>query len=156
MSQTSIKFFWNGMKLNGSKKLIKGYWSYGKQLLIKGGVVNCAHIAFYKDSYEHLDKEIKDLFNVQNGSDSMSDYFETDHFKITKTNKFWNEILSAAIKAKEHMLNRYEKSCLKYSEKFGEDHERTLYHIKEKGYVEEEIKEMKAQKHNLRLAKECV
>lgn len=88
---TAIKFFWNGIKINGDKKLIRCFCSLdnrhdGRQ---------CVTI-YARDYSGHLPG---DLFAVQNETDSMTDYFETDRASLFPGHPLYPYARAAAIKA---------------------------------------------------------
>ena len=96
---TTIKFMYNGIKIDG--KLIKGFWS-------KGGYTNGAKYCFYADSY--YTPELKEVFNVKNDSDIMTDYFETDTIYFFEDNEeIENAIKQNEIKIAKRAIKRLEK-----------------------------------------------
>jgi hypothetical protein len=94
-----IKFMYNGIKIDG--KLVKGFWS-------KGGYTNGAKYCFYADSY--CSKELREIFKVENHSDIMTDYFETDTV-------YFNEDNSEIEKAYQQQEIRRAKRAIRRLEK---------------------------------------
>ena len=99
---TSIKFFWNGMKVNGNKELIKCSFSmYGED----------GNITIWADSYR---SDIPtDIFDVVNESDGMYDYYEKDHVFLKPDHPLYPYIHAAALSATLH----YAESRVRYYEK---------------------------------------
>lgn len=97
---TNLKFMYNGIKKDG--KLIKGHWSKGGN--IKGKEV----ITFYCRSYENCN--LNQYFDVKNGSEIETDYFEKDHFDIDKSNKYYGDSLLAYCKQEIKHNNKIIKS----------------------------------------------
>ena len=96
---TIVKFMYNGIKING--KLIKGYWS-------KANYTNGAKYAFYADSY--CSKELREIFDVKNDTDTMTDYFETDTIYFFENNKEIENVLKQKdIRYAKRQIKKYEK-----------------------------------------------
>ncbi len=84
-----IKILFNGIKVNG--ELNKGSWhfeNYDGQ----------TYINFYATWYTRLPNIIKEIANVKNDTDSMTDYFDTDRFRIYKDHIFFKPAAEAVIK----------------------------------------------------------
>lgn len=101
----SIKFFWNGIRVNGCKSLIKCYYSIDNNHDGRPEV----HISArgYSDSLPG------DVFAVENGTDSMTDYFETDGTRIGPDHPLYKYARRAALESEIH----YAQSGIKYAEK---------------------------------------
>jgi len=93
---TSIKFFWNGIKINGEKTLIKCFYSLDNQR-------ECVTI-YARDYGVHLPS---DMFPVENDTDSMTDYFATDHIVVFPDHPLYLYARAAALKAEIRNLERY-------------------------------------------------
>lgn len=96
---TSIKFFWNGVKVNGDKKLIRCHYSLDNYHDGHEGVT-----IYARDYSGHLPG---DLFPVRNETDTYTDYFETDRAELEPGHPLYNYARAAAIKAEL----RNEKHC---------------------------------------------
>lgn len=119
--ENTIKFFWNGIKVNGKLNKFRFGWDS-----IRAG------INFYADDYE---AEMPEECGVAviNNSDSMTDYFEKDHGHVDCEHPLYNFFAHAANMAQIH----YCKNAIKW-------HERRIAHF-EKGMAiypnhEEEFK----------------
>ena len=97
--RTQIKFYYNGIKVNNGK-LEKIGWSAPQQDGMIYGFAN---------SYCGLSKEIKELFTVENNTDSVTDLFEKDILKIQSNHPLYNEAKKALIAD----LNKSIKRCIK-------------------------------------------
>lgn len=88
----SIKFFWNGIKVDGEKKLIRCHYSLDSSTAVSGPCVTI----YARDYSAELPG---DLFAVQNGSDSYQDYFCTDKATLGPGHPLYPYARAAAIKA---------------------------------------------------------
>lgn len=105
---TSIKFFWNGMKVNGNKKLIKCNFNvYGD---------GDDSITIWSEGYRN---EIPaDIFDVINESDGMYDYYEKDHVFLESDHPLFPYVRAAALSASLHFaegrIRYWEKRIANY------------------------------------------
>lgn len=97
----SIKFFWNGIKINGGKKLIKCFYSLDNN---RDGV---------QDVSISADSLPGDLFAVSNDTDLYSDYFDNDRARLTAEHPLYKYARRAALESEIH----FAKSGIKYAEK---------------------------------------
>ena len=107
----SIKFFWNGLKLNGEKSLVKCCYSLDNNREHD----ECVTI-YAKDYGSQLPR---DLFDVCNETDSYADYFDTDSATLTPDHPLYKYARYAAVKAELRHLPRhieYLESCPHRSE----------------------------------------
>lgn len=77
-------------------------------------------------SARHYDQHIpREIGNVKNDSDIMTDYFELDHCSIPESNKYFKQAFEACKKAKLSELNKHLESLdsylSSYKEKYGEE-----------------------------------
>lgn len=88
-----IKFYWNGFKMAGSDKLQKCFYSiYGESITI--------YAADYGASLP------RDIFDVENETDTMTDYFEKDHAIVTPEHPLYKYIRFAAMAEAAHDVKR--------------------------------------------------
>ena len=88
----SIRFFWNGIKVNGENKLIRCFYSLDNSARQSGPCVT-----IYAKGYG---AELpRDLFSVKNETDSMTDYFDTDSATLTPAHPLYKYARAAALKA---------------------------------------------------------
>lgn len=91
MKTTSIKFFYNGIKLNGENKLLKCFYSIDNSTAESGPCVT-----IYARDYSDLPR---DLFPVENDTDIYTDYFDSDRATLTPAHPLYKYARAAAIKA---------------------------------------------------------
>lgn len=96
---TPIKFYYNGIKLNGKTELVKAGYSLRDD----------ESVTIYAENGGQLPR---DLFNVENDTDVYTDYFDDDSANIAPSHPLYRFALYAAKKA-EYMRS---KSYLKYTE----------------------------------------
>jgi hypothetical protein len=87
---TTLKFFWNGIKVNGGKLQTASY-STGRLIGYPEGT-----ITIYAKSYRRFTAEVGEALHVQNDSDAMTDYFETDRIRVTPDHALYQMVLKAA------------------------------------------------------------
>ena len=95
----SIKFYYNGIRLNGEKSLIKCSYSLNNHR----DHDEC--VTIYADSYGCALP--RDLFEVHNETDSYTDYFDTDSAVLTPEHPLYKYARYAAIKAELRHLPRH-------------------------------------------------
>ena len=91
----SIKFYYNGLRLNGEKSLVKCSYSLGDN-----------YVNIYADGYSHLPR---DLFDVVNETDLYTDYFDNDHASLCPDHPLYKYARYAAAKAELRHLPRHIK-----------------------------------------------
>lgn len=91
MKTTSIKFFYNGIKLNGENKLLKCFYSIDNSTAESGPCVT-----IYARDYSDLPR---DVFPVENDTDIYTDYFDSDRATLTPAHPLYKYARAAAIKA---------------------------------------------------------
>lgn len=120
----SVKFYWNGLRINGEKTLIKCSYSLNNHKEHK----QC--VTLYARDYSHLPR---DLFVVENGTDYYTDYFDTDSATLTPDHPLYKYARYAAAKAEIRDLKHY----VEYTEK---NLETSAYYKRNRDYYENEIK----------------
>ena len=90
MKTTAIKFFWNGIKLNGEKKLIRCFYFLDNTDRTPCVSISCRD---YSGSLPG------DLCAVQNDTDVYTDYFDADRATLTPEHPLYPYARAAAIKA---------------------------------------------------------
>lgn len=108
----ALRFFYNGIK-GSDKKLQKCSYSISATRDYPAGT-----ITIYKDGYMRFSDEVREEFKVENNSDSMIDYFETDKIRVLPTHPLYNQVKQACDKLSEHHARvnekRYQRS-MKYA-----------------------------------------
>lgn len=104
MKTTSIKFYYNGLRLNGSRALVKCSYSIDNSRRTASPCVTiCA---------DRGGRIPRDLFPVENDTDIMTDYFDNDRATITADHPLYPFARAAAVK--------YEINLLKISQRYAE------------------------------------
>ncbi len=92
----TFKFFWNGIKVNNGP-LQKASFSIGNTLNHPQGT-----ITIYAKNYRRFSAEAWEAFDVQNDSDSMTDYFESDRIRVRPDHPFYAQALKAVHASDAH------------------------------------------------------
>lgn len=108
MTQTALKFFYNGIKANGGK-LQRCFYSEGALRHSPEGT-----ITIYARDYSRFSAEVRAAFVVENNSDGMTDYFETDSIRVEPTHPLY-DLVAAALRAQTD--RREKKAALRASPK---------------------------------------
>ncbi|MDA9072748.1 hypothetical protein N9K75_02615 [bacterium] len=97
-----VKFFYNGLKTETGAKLQKA--SYSKGYYTPESGIPADSITIYATQYTRFTKEIKEVFTVENDSDSMTDYFEHDRIRVAPTHPLYADVSAAHAKAQARHL----------------------------------------------------
>lgn len=95
---SSIKFYWNGLRLNGEKRLVKCSYSLDNHRDHK----EC--VSIYASGGGRLPR---DLFEVHNETDIYTDYFDDDHAVLTPDHPLYKYARYAAAKAEMRYLPKH-------------------------------------------------
>lgn len=90
---SSIKFFYNGLRLNGSRSLVRVGYSLD---------LDAQTVTIYARSGETLPRE---LFTVENDTDLYTDYFDDDSTTLTPAHPLYKFAAYAAARADLRRLN---------------------------------------------------
>lgn len=82
----SIRFFWNGIKVNGGKLIRCYYFTDSKS----------DSVTISARDYDHLPR---DMFKVKNETDLYTDYFDSDSATVTPEHPLYKYARAAALKA---------------------------------------------------------
>ena len=96
-AQDHVRIYWNGIKIDGGK-LIRCCYSFNDS------DDKAPHVSIYARDYNRLPR---DLFTVENASDSYSDYFEEDHAHLGPDHPLYKYFRYAAEKAQARMDRPY-------------------------------------------------
>lgn len=94
----SIRIYWNGIKVNGEKKLIRCGYS------LDNNADHAPSVSIYARDYDDLPR---DLFDVKNDTDCYADYFDTDSARLTPEHPLYKYFRYAAEKAQARMDRPY-------------------------------------------------
>ena len=98
-----VKFMWNGIKVDGT--LYRAHYSIGPYTSNSG--LPDGTITVYAKDYRSF-PQIEGL-QIENDSDIMTDYFETDRLRIYPGNKYYNDAKAAYEKMNAHNEKRFAK-----------------------------------------------
>lgn len=118
----SIRFYWNGIRLNGEKSLNKCWYS------LDNNRDHLPSVSIYADGC----RLPRDLFEVKNETDIYTDYFEEDSAYLTPDHPLYKYARYAAVKAEIRGLKRSISSL----EKNLESHP---YYMNRRDYYEKEL-----------------
>jgi hypothetical protein len=97
---TNLKFKWNGIKASDGK-LQRAFYSDGALLNSPAGT-----ITIYGRDYKPFSAEVREAFKVENDSDGMTDYFETDRIRVTPAHPLYSQVQAALVAREAHYAKR--------------------------------------------------
>jgi len=100
-----LKFFYNGIK-DSSGNLYKAWYSVGLLTDYPEGT-----ITIYAKNYGRFSAEIAEQFEIENNTDSQTDYFEDDKIRVTPSHHLYHAVLEAAQKQEYRNAKRYGKAA---------------------------------------------
>ena len=101
--ETMLKFYWNGIKSTDGK-LQRAYISGSQLVNYPAGT-----ITIYARDYHSFSAEVRAHFTVENNSDMMTDYFETDTIRVTSDHPLYAEARKALDARNLHYAKRAAK-----------------------------------------------
>ena len=93
-----FRFFFNGIKVNG--RMFRCFFSMSRE---------DGSIGVSVRGYESLPSEVRSLFAVTNSTDTMTDYFDSDHFTIPAGHALWPAAFAAYTRRLERDVERLSK-----------------------------------------------
>jgi len=99
----NIKFMWNGIKING--ELYRGSWYKGEYTATSG--IPKGTLTMYARDYRSIPRVAG--LNINNETEILTDYFETDTIRIEPDSKYYAEAIEAWKKQEEHNNKRFNK-----------------------------------------------
>lgn len=133
MKKTSIRFYYNGLRLNGSRALVKGSYSIDNSRRTDSPCVTI--------SAERGGDLPRDLFPVENETDLMTDYFDSDHATITADHPLYPFARAAALKWEIYLEN----ISLRYAEKRTASGNMADYYAKEAARIRARVEQLTAE-----------
>ncbi len=105
----TIKFYYNGLKINGGKLQV---CLYSKGKFTESSGIPMESITIYKkytksDFTTRFSKEIKDFFTIKNDSNGMIDYFESDSILVKPNHPLYPEVLKALEARQNRIAKKY-------------------------------------------------
>jgi hypothetical protein len=104
----AIRFYFNGLKVDGGP-LVRGHFSLIKAWSAHGRDVP-THLVMYCKAYEPVPEEVRQAFKVENRTDLMTDYFDTDTVRIPPEHPLFREAARALQQDLERAIKRCEKN----------------------------------------------
>ncbi len=98
-----MKFYWNGIKAEG-EKLWRAFYSDASLCHHPAGT-----LTIYARDYHRAPAAIRAAFQVENNSDMMTDYFETDLIRVLPGHPLYAQVRAALDAANSHRERHAEK-----------------------------------------------
>lgn len=93
-------FYWNGLKDDKGGKLQKAWYSSGQLTNAPAET-----ISIYARDYNHFSALVRACFQVENDTDTMTDYFDSDRIRVTPSHPLYAQV-RAAFEAQEAYRDR--------------------------------------------------
>lgn len=84
------RFYWNGIKDAKGAKLQRAHYNAGPYSRLPEGT-----ITIYARDYTRFSDKVRACFVVENDSDMMTDYFETDRIRVIPSHPLYPEVKAA-------------------------------------------------------------
>jgi hypothetical protein len=97
-------FYWNGLKDAKGDKLQKAHYSAGACSGAPEGT-----ITIYARDYARFSKVVRACFVVENDSDPMTDYFDSDRIRVTPAHPLYPRVQAAQADQDAHHQARMAK-----------------------------------------------
>jgi hypothetical protein len=97
-------FYWNGIKDDKGSKLQKAWFSLGQLTNYPQ-----ATITIYARDYCHFSDNVRACFVVQNDTDTMTDYFDSDRIRVIPSHPLYPQVLAAHKAQEAHRARRAAK-----------------------------------------------
>ena len=101
-----LRFFWNGIK-GSDGKLQSCIYSDSPLLHSPAGT-----ITIYARHYRPFSTEVREAFTVENDSDMMTDYFESDRIRVTPTHPLYFHVKAVLIAREAHYERRFQPQAV--------------------------------------------
>jgi hypothetical protein len=95
-ASTNLRFFWNGIKV-GTGPLQRTTYSDGWLRSFPAGT-----ITVYARPGVTFSAEVRAAFKVENDSDGMTDYFESDRIRVLPTHPLYEQVKEALAARQAH------------------------------------------------------
>jgi len=105
----SIRFFYNGLKVEGNPKLVKAHYYLIERWESNGRVIE-DQLVICARGYESFPEEVHKTFDVENCTDYQTDYiFDNDRARVHPDHPLFPEVFRAFEQQQERTLKRCEK-----------------------------------------------
>jgi hypothetical protein len=109
----TVNFMYNGIKIDG--KLYKASYRIGGYCPELG--IPESTITMHAASYKKIPR--LEGLHIENDSDIMTDYFETDTVRIAENDKYYNEKKKGLILYLQHNIKRLENNIASGNKRYG-------------------------------------
>ncbi len=104
----ALRFFYNGIKvgkgpLEGARYSLIKAWQSGQRLIPTQITI------YHKEHCGRFSKDIGRAFEIENDTDSQTDYFDRDRIRVLPTHPIFFEVAAAMVKSIEKDIAHYEK-----------------------------------------------
>jgi hypothetical protein len=106
-----LRFFWNGIKASDGK-LQKCSYCDGPYIGHAPGT-----ITVYAKDYRRFSPEVREAFTVENGTDTMTDYFENDRFRVQPSHYLYDAVRDAMKAGEAHRERQHAKRIERWKAK---------------------------------------
>lgn len=107
----TLKFFYNGIKADAGK-LEKCSYSDGSLINSPAGT-----ITIYARNYSRFSRAIAEQFEVENNTDTMTDYFENDTIRVQPDHQLYAAVKAALEAQKAHFEKTQAKREQRYAQR---------------------------------------
>jgi hypothetical protein len=105
----AIRFFYNGLKVDKGR-LQRGWYSLQLEHDYGHTFIPTQLTIYARSCYPGFSDDVKAAFVVENNSDSMTDYFESDRIRLLPSHPRFMDAAAAAAKALERDIKRCDKT----------------------------------------------
>jgi len=98
-----LRFYWNGIKASDGK-LQRCSYSGGPYIGYPDGTVTV-----YAKDYRRFSAEVREASTVENGTDTQTDYFENDRFRVQPGHHLYDAIREAMKAGEAHRERQHAK-----------------------------------------------
>jgi len=106
-----LRFFWNGLK-GPDGKLQKCSYCDGPYVGHAAGT-----ITIYAKDYRRFSAEVREAFSVENGTDTQTDYFENDRFRVQPGHYLYDAVRAAMKAGEAHRERQHAKRMERWKAK---------------------------------------
>lgn len=106
--ENTLRFFWNGIKASDGKLQAAYFWDSELRNYPAGTITISAK------NYSGFSAQVAEAFEIQNHTDSQTDYFEHDTIRVTPTHPLYSQVKASmdARKMRNEKLSQKRRSAL--------------------------------------------
>ena len=140
MKTTSIRFYYNGLRINGEKKLVRVFYS------VDNDAEGREEVSISARDYDSLPG---DVFAVSNNTDCYTDYFENDSAVVTPAHPLYKYVRAAALKSEIRNLEKYLPWAERCAEQYKKEEWRANLYANEAKERREKLEKYRAELETL-------